>query len=62
MTRFGMQKNDFCILAELIKEVVADNADVRDQVKSLRKSFSELQFCFHGDEYADVLQALHNLL
>jgi len=62
MTRFGMQKNDFCILAELIKEVVVNHADVRDQVKSLRKSFNELQFCFHGDEYADVLQALHNLL
>jgi aminomethyltransferase len=62
MTRFGMQKNDFCILAELIKEVVVNHADVRDQVKSLRKSFNELQFCFHGDEYADVLQALHHLL
>ena len=62
MTRFGMQKNDFRILAELIKEVVVNNADVRDQIKSLRKSFNELQFCFHGDEYADLLQELHNLL
>jgi aminomethyltransferase len=62
MTRFGMQENDFRILAELVKEVVADDADVRDQVKSLRKSFSELQFCFHGDEYADALQELHNFL
>jgi aminomethyltransferase len=62
MTRFGMQKTDFRILAELIKEVVMNDADVKDQVKSLRKSFYELQFCFRGNEYADVLQKLHDLL
>ena len=62
MTRFGMQKDDFRILAELIKEVVMNDADVKDQVKSLRKSFDELQFCFRGDEYAGVLQKLHDLL
>jgi aminomethyltransferase len=62
MTRFGMQKNDFRILAELIKEVVMNNTDVKDQVKTLRKSFHELQFCFCGSEYDDVLQKLHDLL
>lgn len=62
MTRFGMQKTDFRILAELIKEVVMNDADAKDQVKSLRKSFYELQFCFRGNEYADVLQKLHDLL
>jgi len=62
MTRFGMQKDDFRILAELVKEVVINDADVKDQVMSLRKSFYELQFCFRGDEYADVLQKLHDLL
>ena len=33
-----------------------------DQVKALRERFSELQFCFRGDEYADILQQLQNLL
>ena len=62
MTRFGMQKNDFRILAELIKGVVISDASVIDQVKELRRPFRELQFCFRGDEYADVLQKLHDLL
>jgi hypothetical protein len=57
-----MQKDDFRTLADLIKEVVMNDADVKDQVKSLRKSFYELQFCFRGDEYTDVLQKLHDLL
>jgi len=62
MTRFGMQKDDFRILAELIKDVVISDASVIDQVKELRGPFRELQFCFRGDEYADVLQKLHELL
>jgi len=62
MTRFGMQNNDFRILAELIKDVVISDASVIDQVKELRGPFRELQFCFRGDEYADVLQKLHDLL
>ena len=62
MTRFGMQKDDFRILAELIKDVVISDTSVIDQVKELRGPFRELQFCFRGDEYADVLQKLHDLL
>jgi len=62
MTRFGMQTEDFRMLAELIKDVVISDASVIDQVKELRGPFRELQFCFRGDEYADVLQKLHDLL
>jgi aminomethyltransferase len=62
MTRFGMGGNDFSALAGLIHDVVTKNAKVTDQVKALRKRFSEIQFCFRGDEYTDVLQRLHELL
>jgi aminomethyltransferase len=62
MTRFGMEEEDFRSLASLIHDVVVNNANVRDQVKALREHFSELQFCFRGDEYADILQQLQNLL
>jgi len=62
MTRFGMEEEDFRSLASLIHDVVVDNANVIDQVKALRGHFSELQFCFRGDEYADILQRLHDLL
>jgi aminomethyltransferase len=62
MTRFGMEEDDFRNLAFLFHDVVVNKANVIDQVKALRGHFSELQFCFRGDEYADLLQQLHNLL
>ncbi|NVM20195.1 MAG: glycine cleavage system aminomethyltransferase GcvT [Desulfobacterales bacterium] len=62
MTRFGMEQDDFRTLAGLIHDVVANNAGVADQVKALRQRFCELRFCFRGNEYADLLQKLHELL
>ncbi len=62
MTRFGMGEDDFRALAGLVRDVVVNDADVTDQVKALRGRFCELQFCFRGDQYADVLQKLHRLL
>jgi aminomethyltransferase len=62
MTRFGMNEEDFRALAGLIRDVVVDNARVVDKVRGLRKRFCTLQFCFSGDEYADVVQKLHDLL
>jgi aminomethyltransferase len=62
MTRFGMEEEDFRSLASLMHDAVVNNANVIDQVKALRGHVSELQFCFGGDEYADILQQLQNLL
>ena len=62
MTRFGMEEDDFRALAALIHDVVMNDNSVTDQVKALRERFCELQFCFRGDEYADVLEKLHELL
>jgi len=62
MTRFGMGKDDFRALAQLIHDVVTNEANVADQVKELRERFCELKFCFSGDEYADVMERLHELL
>jgi aminomethyltransferase len=62
MTRFGMQEKDFHELAVMIHDVVKNNTRVIDKVKKLRERFSELQFCFRGHEYGDVLQELHELL
>ena len=62
MTRFGMGEDEFRALALLIHDVVMNEAEVTDQVKELRERFCELQFCFCGDQYADVLQKLHELL
>jgi aminomethyltransferase len=62
MTRFGMQEKDFHELAVLIHDAVKNGNQVIDKVKKLRKRFIELQFCFRGHEYDDVLQKLHELL
>lgn len=62
MTRFGMEEDDFRALAAMIHKVVTKDSHVIDQVKAFRKRFCELHFCFRGDEYADVVQKLHQLL
>jgi aminomethyltransferase len=62
MTRFGMEEDDFRALAAMIHNVVTRDSHILDQVKVFRKRFCELRFCFRGDEYADVVQKLHQLL
>ncbi len=61
MTRFGMEGKDFQLLAQLMKEAV-DGIDVKEQVKTLRGQFRDLQFCFSGDEYGEMMQKLHELI
>jgi aminomethyltransferase len=62
MTRFGMGPADFRELAVLISDAVVKNATVIDQVRSLRTRFWELQYCFKGEEFADVLRRMHDFL
>ncbi len=62
MTRFGMEAEDFRSLASLFREVVVNEANVSGRVKALRERFSELQYCFRGNEYADVMEQLHQQL
>jgi len=62
MTRFGMEPADFQTLAQLMHDVIVDNATVLDQVRKLRGSFRELRFCFKGDEYDNLIQDLHKLI
>jgi aminomethyltransferase len=62
MTRFGMEQEDFRVLAGLMHDVVINNSTVTDQVKALRKRFSDLRFCFSSEEFDDVIQKLHGLL
>jgi aminomethyltransferase len=62
MTRFGMGEGDFRVLAFLMKEIVIDGADLVEQVKALREPFRELRFCFTGDQYADLVESLHELI
>ena len=62
MTRFGMGAADFRELAVLISDAIVKKARVIDQVRRLRERFCELQFCFKGEEYADVLHRMYEML
>lgn len=61
MTRFGMTSGDFETVAQFIKDV-ADGKSVIDKVKSFRSGFTELGFCFTGNEYDIAMQKLHSLI
>ncbi|MGA7966386.1 MAG: glycine cleavage system protein T, partial [Gammaproteobacteria bacterium] len=62
MTRFGMEKDDFRQVAQLIADVVKNRKQVKEQVSVLRKKFREIRFCFKGEEYDDLLNVLHGLI
>ena len=62
MTRFGMEEEDFRSLSLLLHDVIINDAGVSDKVIDLRKKFCELQYCFKGDEYNDLIQKLHEFL
>lgn len=62
MTRFGMDEEDFRELAVLMKDVIAHNASVADQVRALRNRSRGLRFCFGEEDYRDLVEELHSLL
>jgi glycine/serine hydroxymethyltransferase len=62
MTRFGMQEKDFQTLAQYIHDATVEGKSVKDEVKSFRQQFLELQYCFTGKDTDDVMEKLHQLL
>ncbi|MFQ6005557.1 MAG: aminotransferase class I/II-fold pyridoxal phosphate-dependent enzyme, partial [Woeseia sp.] len=62
MTRFGMEEQDFGELAQLMHEVIAKRADVKDKVASFRKRFVEIKYCFSEAQFEERLQRLHKLV
>ena len=62
MTRFGMTQSDMETIAQLIADVVINDKSVKQEVKSFRNRFTNLQFCFAGGEFDDVMNRLHGLI
>jgi aminomethyltransferase len=62
MTRFGMGLADFRNLAVLISDAVVKYTNVIDPVRSLRARFCDLQYCFKGEEYTEVLYRMRSML
>ena len=61
MTRFGMEADDFGELAELISDVVNENATVKPRVAEMRKRFQEMRYCFTDKDLEQRAGALHTL-
>ena len=61
MTRFGMGPEDFGELAELIADVVNNDATVKPRVAEFRERFREMRYCFTGEDMEKRAGALHNL-
>jgi len=62
MTRFGMQPEDFQVLAELMADVILKGAGVKERIIRLRERFLDLRYCFSGDQFDDVLTDLEKQL
>ena len=61
MTRFGMGAEDFQQLAQFMADVILNGIDVQEEVRTFRQRFLDMQYCFSGDEFDDLVQGLHRL-
>ncbi|VFQ45675.1 glycine cleavage system aminomethyltransferase GcvT [Desulfoluna butyratoxydans] len=59
MTRFGMEKEDFGALAELMADVLINGKGVRDEVAAFRGRFTQMRYCFRNEELDGLLEQLH---
>ena len=61
MTRFGMNAEDFELLAEWIKEVIVAGKDVKAEIVDFRKRFLDMRYCFSGDDVDLLVQQLREI-
>jgi aminomethyltransferase len=61
MTRFGMGPGDLGEVAELVRAVVRDDAEVGHRVRELRSRFTELRYCFGPDVVGDLADRLSGI-
>jgi aminomethyltransferase len=62
MTRFGFGRAEFERAAELLAAVVLHGASVRDEVRALREGFTDVRYCFEGEEFDPLVRRLHELV
>jgi aminomethyltransferase len=62
MTRFGFTAAEFEQTARLIADVVLRGRDVTEDVRALRSRFTEMRYCFTGDEITGELDRLAGAL
>ncbi len=62
MTRFGMQAEDFQKLAQMFRDVIINNRNIKDEVASFRKDFTTMRYCFREEDFSDLIEKLHTIL
>ena len=62
MTRFGMAPGHFQTLAQLMRDVIIENKDVKNEIAKFRKQFLDMRYCFSGSDYDDLVQTLFDLI
>jgi len=62
MTRFGMQANDFAVLAEYMSEVIKNNKSVKDKIKKFRTNFLDMKYCFDRKISETLMKKLYRCI
>jgi aminomethyltransferase len=61
MTRFGMVESDFETVAQWMADTIKNGSNVKQEVSRFRKRFTDMLYCFGGEEMKECLQKLHEL-
>ncbi len=59
MTRFGMKQKDFQELASLLADLIQNDSNIIEEIKSFRARFLEMQYCFEEKDFPDLQEAFH---
>ena len=62
MTRFGMKQHDFQELAMLMADLIKNGSNVKNEVKSFRERFLDMNYCFKEDDFEDIASSLMSSL
>ena len=53
MTRFGMQQGDFQELASLMADLIKNDSNIKEKIKSFRGRFLKMHYCFQEEDFPD---------
>ena len=58
MTRFGMKHDDFQELATLMADLMKNDSNIKENVKSFRSRFLDMHYCFNKGDFQDIASSL----
>ena len=63
MTRFGMRLEGFHKLAQLMRDAIVEQKNIKQEVIGLRQRFIKMNYFFTGNEFENALgQMIRSLL